>query len=90
MKALLYIKRIAERRIRMTFAEFVKGEKRRDIPTDEIAVRILCNIAEAERFMAQYGRLFEFIKDELLTGEQYTRCLKNPATYRDAVDRMKS
>ena len=40
--------------------------------------------------MAQCGRLFEFIKDELLTGEQYTRCLKNPATYRDAVDRMKS
>ena len=44
-----------------------------------------CNIVEAERFMAQYGRLFEFIKDELLTGGQYRRCLENPATYRHAV-----
>ena len=73
----------------MTFDEFVERENRRAVSFDELMVRIEWNIDEVERSMAQYQRISEFFK-ELLTGEQYVeRCLKNPATYYPALQRMR-
>jgi hypothetical protein len=73
----------------MTFDEIVnQASERRRMRFEQLLARIDLSMAEVEQAMGPYRITYRLFR-ELLEGDRYEDCLRNPRSYYDALHRMR-